>query len=218
MWLSVVPGAPVEDLASALIDIPSVSGDERAITDQIEAVLRGVPHLEVLRLGNALVARTMLGRSERVIVAGHVDTVPIKDNVPSVRSDDGEWIIGRGSVDMKCGVAVQLALAVELDFADPGRDVGVLRPGGGRRASQRLGPDRSRKARTARGRLRDPWRANVGRDRGGMQRDPPRRSHGSRQGRSQCAFVEGHQLDSRNGSLSRALLRCTNTRMSRSTG
>ena len=85
MWLSVVPGAPVEDLASALIDIPSVSGDERAIADQIEAVLRGVPHLEVLRLGNALVARTTLGRAERVIIAGHVDTVPIKDNVPSVR-------------------------------------------------------------------------------------------------------------------------------------
>ncbi len=121
MWLSVVPGAPVEDLASALIDIPSVSGDERAITDQIEAVLRGVPHLEVLRLGNALVARTALDRAERVIVAGHVDTVPIKDNVPSRRSEDGEWIIGRGSVDMKCGIAVQLALAVELE--SPTRDV-----------------------------------------------------------------------------------------------
>lgn len=121
MWLSVVPGAPVEDLASALIDIPSVSGDERAITDQIEAVLRGVPHLEVVRLGNALVARTNLGRAERVIVAGHVDTVPIKDNVPSARSQDGEWIIGRGSVDMKCGIAVQLALAVEL--SSPTRDV-----------------------------------------------------------------------------------------------
>jgi len=121
MWLTVVPGAPVEDLARALIDIPSVSGDERAIADQIEAVLRGVPHLEVLRLGNALVARTSLGRAERVIVAGHVDTVPIKDNVPSRQSDDGEWIIGRGSVDMKSGVAVQLALAIEL--SSPTRDV-----------------------------------------------------------------------------------------------
>lgn len=121
MWLSVVPGAPVEDLACALIDIPSVSGDERAITDQIEAVLRGVDHLEVVRLGNALVARTDLGRAERVIVAGHVDTVPIKDNVPSVRSEDGEWVIGRGAVDMKGGLAVQLALAVEL--VAPTRDV-----------------------------------------------------------------------------------------------
>ncbi len=121
MWLSVVPGAPVEDLAHELIDIPSVSGDERAITDQIEAVLRAVEHLEVVRLGNALVARTMLGRAERVIIAGHVDTVPIKDNVPSRRSEDGEWIIGRGSVDMKAGVAVQLALAVELE--SPTRDV-----------------------------------------------------------------------------------------------
>ena len=121
MWLSVVPGAPVEDLAAKLIDIPSVSGDECAITDQIEAVLRAVPHLEVTRLGNALVARTTLGRAERVIVAGHVDTVPIKENVPSRRSEDGEWIIGRGAVDMKGGIAVQLALAVELE--SPTRDV-----------------------------------------------------------------------------------------------
>lgn len=121
MALSVVPGAPVEDLARALIDIPSVSGDERAIADAVEAVLRSCAHLEVTRLGDAVVARTALGRSERVIVAGHLDTVPIKDNVPSRLSDDGRDIIGRGSVDMKGGVAVQLQLAVELSA--PVRDV-----------------------------------------------------------------------------------------------
>jgi succinyl-diaminopimelate desuccinylase len=121
MALSVVPGAPVEDLARALIDIPSVSGDERAIADAVETVLRGCDHLEVTRLGDAVVARTALGRSERVIVAGHLDTVPIKDNVPSRLSDDGRDIIGRGSVDMKGGVAVQLQLAVELSA--PVRDV-----------------------------------------------------------------------------------------------
>lgn len=121
MALSVVPGAPVEDLARALIDIPSVSGDERAIADAVETVLRGCPHLDVVRLGDAVVARTTLGRSERVIVAGHLDTVPIKDNLPSRLSADGREIIGRGAVDMKGGVAVQLQLAVEL--ASPRRDV-----------------------------------------------------------------------------------------------
>lgn len=121
MALSVVPGAPVEDLARALIDIPSVSGDEAAIADAVEAVLRTCGHLEVTRLGDAVVARTSLGRAERVIVAGHLDTVPIKDNVPSRLSADGREIIGRGSVDMKAGIAVQLQLAVELTA--PVRDV-----------------------------------------------------------------------------------------------
>jgi succinyl-diaminopimelate desuccinylase len=77
--------------------------------------------LEVTRLGDALVARTTLGHSERVIIAGHLDTVPIKGNVPSRLSRDGTEVIGRGAVDMKSGVAVQLALAVELSA--PTRDI-----------------------------------------------------------------------------------------------
>ncbi len=121
MALPVVAGTPVEDLTRALIDIPSVSGDERAIADAVEAALRACSHLEVTRVGDSLVARTTLGRSERVIVAGHLDTVPIKDNVPSRLSDDGADVIGRGAVDMKAGVAVHLALAVELSA--PTRDI-----------------------------------------------------------------------------------------------
>lgn len=104
--------APVADLARQLIDIPSVSGDEKAIADAVEAALRTAPHLEVLRDGDAVLARTSLGRAKRVIVAGHLDTVPIKGNVPA-REDDG-LLIGRGSVDMKAGVAVALHLAVRL--------------------------------------------------------------------------------------------------------
>lgn len=104
------------DLAQALCDIPSVSGDEATITDAIERALRAAPHLSILRDGNALVASTHHGRSLRVAVAGHTDTVPINGNVPSWREErNGEtWLVGRGSVDMKAGVAVQLALAVEL--------------------------------------------------------------------------------------------------------
>ncbi|MGC4174595.1 succinyl-diaminopimelate desuccinylase [Demequina sp.] len=115
------PFAPVAELTRQLIDIPSVSGDEMAIADAVEAALSASPHLEVLRDGNAVVARTSLGRARRVIIAGHLDTVPIKDNVPSTLSDDGTEIVGRGSVDMKAGVAVALSLAVEL--TDPVHDV-----------------------------------------------------------------------------------------------
>lgn len=121
MALPVTPGTPVELLARALIDIPSVSGDEQAIAAQVESVLRDCAHLDVVRVGDSLVARTTLGRKERVIIAGHLDTVPIKDNVPSRMSADGTEVIGRGAVDMKSGVAVQLALAVELTA--PTRDV-----------------------------------------------------------------------------------------------
>ncbi len=76
---------PIADLTAALCDIPSVSGDERAIADAIESVLRAQSHLTVVRDGNAIVARTTLGRPSRVAVAGHLDTVPIRDNVPSRR-------------------------------------------------------------------------------------------------------------------------------------
>jgi succinyl-diaminopimelate desuccinylase len=106
-------------LTVALCDIPSVSGDEGPLADAIESSLRGVPHLTLERDGNALVARTSLGRGERVVIAGHIDTVPIADNLPC-RVEDGR-IHGCGTTDMKSGVAVALRLAVEL--TEPNRDV-----------------------------------------------------------------------------------------------
>jgi succinyl-diaminopimelate desuccinylase len=114
-------GAPVAELARALVDIPSVSGDERAIADAVEAALAPLAHVEVTRLGDAVVARTTLGRAERVILAGHLDTVPIKNNVPATWADGGATLVGRGSVDMKAGVAVLLSLAARL--TSPSRDV-----------------------------------------------------------------------------------------------
>ena len=99
--------------------MPSVSGDEAALAGSIEAALRGLPHLTVHRDGNAVVARTGLGRAERVILAGHIDTVPVAGNLPS--RSEGNALYGCGSCDMKSGVAVQLRLAAQL--ADPGRDV-----------------------------------------------------------------------------------------------
>lgn len=117
--MTIPPLDPTGDLLAltrALCDIPSVSGDETALADAIEAALRPYPHLEVLRDGDCVVARTHLGRAERVVVAGHLDTVPIADNLPTtvvgVGPDAVLW--GRGTVDMKGGVAIQVALAAAL--------------------------------------------------------------------------------------------------------
>ena len=100
------------DLTRALCDIESVSGNEKAIADAVEAALKDAPHLELFRDGDAVVARTNLGRDRRVLIAGHLDTVPVNDNLPT--KIVGEELWGRGTVDMKAGVAVQLKLAAEL--------------------------------------------------------------------------------------------------------
>ncbi|WP_344125895.1 succinyl-diaminopimelate desuccinylase [Saccharopolyspora halophila] len=107
---------PVE-LTAALVDIPSVSEDERDIADAVERALREqAPHLEVVRNGQAVLARTDLGRQERVVLAGHLDTVPINDNLPVRRTGSGadEVLHGCGTVDMKGGDAVLLHLAATL--------------------------------------------------------------------------------------------------------
>jgi succinyl-diaminopimelate desuccinylase len=100
------------ELTRALCDIESVSGNEKSIADAVEASLVGAAHLEVLRDGDAIVARTNLGRDRRVLIAGHLDTVPVNNNLPT--SVDAGQLWGRGTVDMKAGVAVQLKLAAEL--------------------------------------------------------------------------------------------------------
>ena len=110
---------PGPDITAQICDIPSVSGSERAIADAIDAALRPLQHLHVERKGDTIVARTELGRAERVVVAGHLDTVPIAKNLPTRR--DGDMLWGRGTVDMKGGVAVALRLAAHVDR--PIRDV-----------------------------------------------------------------------------------------------
>lgn len=94
---------------ASLVDIPSVSHDEAVITDRIEAELRALGHLEVVRVGANLVARTQLGRSTRVVLAGHTDTVPVNGNATA--RIDGDILWGLGAADMKGGLAVMLALA-----------------------------------------------------------------------------------------------------------
>lgn len=104
------------DLTRAICDISSVSGDETTLADAIIASLSGCDHLEIIRDGDTIVARTNLGRAQRVVIAGHIDTVPLNHNLPTrfetIAGVDYLW--GRGTVDMKAGVAVQLKLAAEL--------------------------------------------------------------------------------------------------------
>ncbi len=99
-------------LTAALVDVPSVSGDEQALADLVHDALRALPHLTVVRDGNNVVARTTLGRDRRVLLAGHLDTVPVADNLPS-RTDGGR-LFGCGTSDMKSGDAVLLHLAATL--------------------------------------------------------------------------------------------------------
>ncbi len=100
-------------LTAELIDIPSPSRDETAIVAHIETRLRAVPWLGVDRVGDNLVARTDLGRAQRVLLAGHTDTVPANGNERAVR--EGDRVAGLGASDMKGGLAVMLALATTVD-------------------------------------------------------------------------------------------------------
>jgi succinyl-diaminopimelate desuccinylase len=108
-------------LTAALTDIASVSGEEKTLADAIEHSLSSLAHLSVRRSGNTVVARTELGRGERVVLAGHIDTVPHAGNFPSSFDPERKRLSGCGTSDMKSGVAVQLRLAAGL--AAPSRDV-----------------------------------------------------------------------------------------------
>lgn len=104
------------EITRQICDIESVSGNEKRLADAIEATLSCLAHLEVVRHGNNVVARTNAGRAQRVILAGHIDTVPVNGNLPTrfETLDGHDYLWGRGTVDMKAGVAVQLKLAAEL--------------------------------------------------------------------------------------------------------
>lgn len=99
-------------LTAALVAVPSVSGDERTIADAVEARLRDrAPGLAVERFGDNVIARTRHGAARRVVLAGHLDTVPANANAEPVIV--GDELRGLGAADMKGGVAVMLRLAEE---------------------------------------------------------------------------------------------------------
>jgi succinyl-diaminopimelate desuccinylase len=115
-------GDPIA-LTAALVDIPSESRQEQRIADEIEAALRDqTVGYEIVRNGDAVLARTNLGRPARVLLAGHIDTVPAADNLPS-RLVDGQ-LHGCGTSDMKSGDAVFLHLAATV--AEPRHDITLV--------------------------------------------------------------------------------------------
>ena len=114
--------ADVVTLTEQIVNIESVSGNEKAIADAVETELSRLPHLDVSRFGNTVVARTAQGHEERVVIAGHLDTVPLNDNLPARRDDEN--LHGLGSCDMKGGVAVALRIAATMPVTN--RDVTFL--------------------------------------------------------------------------------------------
>ncbi len=165
---------PVE-LTAALVDIESESRNESAIADAVESALREqTTGLEVLRGSNRVLARTNLGRAQRVILAGRLDTVPVAGNAPSRRENhptEGDILHGCGTVDMKSGDAVFLHLAATI--AEPAHDLTLIfYDCEEMRRVQRPQRRRAGVAGVARRRRRDPGRADRRAHRGRMPGDP----------------------------------------------
>src|SRR5690242_10327002 len=119
-------GDPIA-LTAALVDIPSESRDEARLADEVEAALRAqTSGFEIVRNGNAVLARTHHNRPSRVLLAGHLDTVPVAENLPSRRSaePEGDVLHGCGTADMKSGDAVFLHLAATI--AEPAHDLTLV--------------------------------------------------------------------------------------------
>ena len=109
-------------LTEALCAVPSVFPNEGPLTDAIEQRLRErTPKLEITRVKNNVIARTHLGRKQRIVIGGHTDTVPANNNQTPHR--DGDVLHGLGAADMKGGLAVMLALAEWTETADPIHDL-----------------------------------------------------------------------------------------------
>ena len=122
----------LNELMEQIMGAYSVSDDEGPLTDAVEVFLKKQPHLTVRRHGDTLVASTDFGRERRVILAGHLDTVPVIDNFPPKWLQPGDPLIredvaagheherviwGRGATDMKGSDAVMLYLAATLTDA-----------------------------------------------------------------------------------------------------
>ncbi len=100
-------------LTAELVAVPSESRSETALADLVGARLAAeAPSLRVDRLGDNVVVRTELGRERRIVLGGHLDTVPANGNAqPRI---DGDVLHGLGAADMKGGLAVLLTLAAAL--------------------------------------------------------------------------------------------------------
>lgn len=98
------------DTCCELIEIPSVSGDEARIADFVEATLtRGNSQGKLTRVGDNIVFSRRGSSGHKLVIAGHLDTVPASGGFEAVRRDGK--IYGLGASDMKGGLAVMLAIA-----------------------------------------------------------------------------------------------------------
>ena len=181
------------ELTAELVDIPSVSQDEQAITDRIEQELRAVPWLVVDRVGDNLVARTDLDRDQRLVLAGHTDTVPVNGNDRA--RIDGDTLWGLGAADMKSGLAIMLELAAHRAGAGRRRDVCLLCVRGDRVAVQRSRPAVRCSAGSPRWRRRRPRRADGRGARGRLPGNDAARGPSRRRACAQRPPVDGPQCD-----------------------
>ena len=101
------------DLAAELVDVPSESHEEGPLADLFERRLREASQLVVDRIGDNVVARSDLGHEHRIVIAGHLDTVPANGNQHA--RIEGDRLFGLGACDMKGGLAAQLATAIAID-------------------------------------------------------------------------------------------------------
>ncbi|TCD54508.1 succinyl-diaminopimelate desuccinylase [Alloscardovia theropitheci] len=126
-------GTTVTEIFNAIMNVYSVSDSETELADAVEKYLLESKHLEVRRYGDTVVASTNFGKSQRVILAGHIDVVPVIDNFPPlllssgderIRADiaqsypQSDVVYGRGATDMKASDAAFLYLAREIDCAE----------------------------------------------------------------------------------------------------
>jgi succinyl-diaminopimelate desuccinylase len=100
----------LEDLLFFL-ERPSVTGAEKELCDDLEARISASPGWEIERISNSLAVRReeQDPSLQKVVLAGHLDTVPEPEGGIEVRVE-GDRIYGRGASDMKAGDAVMLAL------------------------------------------------------------------------------------------------------------
>ena len=98
------------DDALVLVALDSVSHREAALAALIESRLRTNPALDVERVGDNVVARTTGYHATRLLVAGHLDTVPGDASTACIV---GDQLRGVGACDMKGSLAVMVELATE---------------------------------------------------------------------------------------------------------
>ena len=116
----------VATLTAALLDIPSVSDHETPLADAVEAALRQLPRLAIHRIGDSVVARTDFGLPARVVLAGHLDTVPLPTTPGARGTVPSSWESPAGAEALTPGYETSGAGPVSLVSPASPADADVL--------------------------------------------------------------------------------------------